>query len=169
MKRLVLLFAVAILAGGCGNQDANSMPTKASAKMDHLQEGVEFLKASNPVEAIHSFDEAIKQDPLNPTGYVVLGQTYMRMGQYDRAIDSFSAATRVAPQQGEIYYLLAVSHGLAGNRQDAIENAQVSIGLFQNAKDEENLIKAVALLRGLTEGQEVPQGDMSQMQAGQSL
>ena len=161
MTSRILIIGLGLALAGCGsntNQPGSSqgpsMSKSQTAKLNNqaqIDEGLRLLQESNIGGAIKSFDEAIKASPTNPEGYLVLGQTYLRLKEYDRAIDTFSAASRVAPQEGEIYYLLAVSHGLAGNGNLARENAEKSIEIFQGQKNEEKFVRSVALLKGLTE------------------
>ena len=164
ISRLVVASGLLMLLIGCGSNtnQTSSQASPASASVpeaamlknqSHINEGMQELHDSNVTAAIKSFDEAIKQNPKNPQGYLVLGQTYLRLKDYDRAIDTFSAAVRVAPRNGEAYYLLAVSYGLAGNGDMARENAQKSVTIFQNEKNQEKFVRSVALLKGLSKVQ----------------
>lgn len=157
MKRfLVVMLAVAFVSG-CGSPSTGSKskpkatPKETAKRVQDkfLNEGIQYLQEANTVEAVRSFDQAIRQNPLDTRGYMILGQTYMRMNNYDRAIDTLLAASRVSPDQGEIYYLLAVNHRLAGNPELAKENVQKSIELFRQTKDERNFKKSLVLLKGL--------------------
>lgn len=153
MKKIFGALAVMILLVGCGSpdnvgqKDVGSIP---SQKPDYLKEGIAHLNNANPNAAISSFDQAIKQNPRDARTYLILGETYMRLNQYARALDTFTAATRVAPTDGHLYYLMAVSSGLNGNAEQAKINAEKSIVLFQRNKDVEGLKKSLALLKGLT-------------------
>ena len=168
--RLVIVLIVLAVVSGCGSgqekseraaepQAAASSPmemasptaTPGTAQKPRLiQQGVDYLQDANPVAAVHSFDEYIKQHPNDAQGYLILGQTYMRLNDYPRAIDTFTAATRIAPEQGEAYYLLAMNYGLSGNFEKAIESAQRSVELFRAQKDEQNFLRSLALMQGLT-------------------
>jgi len=143
--------------GGCGSpaqkphegtREAGVLP---SVEVDYIQKGKEHLRQSNVTAAIRNFDEAIKQSPQDLAGYLILGQTYMRLKDYTRAIDTFNAATRVAPDQGQVYLMLAISCSLAGKQDLAVVNAQKSIELFRQQKDEEGFRKAVLFLQGITQ------------------
>jgi tetratricopeptide (TPR) repeat protein len=133
-----------------------TMATSAANKDVSFLQGIQYLKEANPKAAIQSFDEAIRLDPMDPAGYVILGQTYMRMKDYNRAIDSFSAASRVAPKEGEIYYFLALNQALIGDTEQAKENAQKSLEIFRQQQDEDRFLRSLALLRDLmqTEGRQ---------------
>ena len=147
---------------GCGSQETQSGATKEMPKavsngqvaalknQHHIEQGLEHLRDANIAAAIKSFDEAIKQNPRDPQGYLILGETYLRIKDYNRAIDTFSAVTRVAPQNGEGFYLLAITYGVMGNKDLARQNAQKSIELFQEEKNQAKFVRSVALLNGLS-------------------
>lgn len=164
MRNKIMMIGIALVFAGCGSNENQSSLTKSSsmpapieatrlANQSRIDEGLQQLRDSDIPGAIKSFDDAIKVNPSDPQGYLVLGQTYLRLKEYDRAIDTFSAASRVAPDEGEIYYLLAVSHGLAGNNDLARENAEKSVQIFQSQKNEEKFVRSVALLKGLSDVQ----------------
>ena len=153
----LLLLAVS----GCGGPPPKSETTqpqfpeteqsalKPSPQTKYVDQGLEYLKAGKLAAAIKSFDEAIKQSPKDLRGYVVLGQTYLRVKDYSRAIDTFTAATRVAPDQGDIYFFLAVSQNMAGNKEQAVINAQKSAEVFRQKNDQVNFRKSVLFLQSL--------------------
>ena len=160
MKRILIGWMAVLLICGCGTPPKTET-TKSSGGQevavlsdeDYVQEGIEHLQDAEVTEAIKSFDQAIKQDPLEPEPYLVLSQTYMRLKQYDRAIDTLEAAERVAPNRGDIQYLLAINYGITGQEDMAKQSAKKSIELFRQDQDEENFMKAVALLQGMLKNQ----------------
>ena len=146
MKRMLCCVVGVVLFAGCGSpqgNDTSSAPVAAVAQNDYIHEGVQLLKESKTSEAIKNFDEAIKNDPFNPKGYMILGETYMRLQDYPRAIDSFSAAIRIAPEQGELYYLLAVNQAVMGRREMALENVGKSITLFRAQENEDGFLRSM--------------------------
>ncbi len=167
MKKVWLLIAIGLFVMGCGSQSDEQAGQFQATDAQHqnvpqaqmpqtkelVEEGINHLHEAEIAEAIQSFDEAIRENPLDPEPYVILGQTYIRLKQYDRAIDTFSAAERIAPQRGDIQYLLAISYGLKGQEDLARESARRSIELFRQDKDEENFLKALALLQGLLQSE----------------
>ncbi len=145
---LVLFFIV-----GCGSQVAEKKYEGVESGEDYIAEGMTQLTGTNPnvQEAIKKFDMAIKQDPTNVNNYMVLGQVYMRLQNYDRAIDSLSAAVRVDPSSGEAFYLLSLSQNLKGDRDEAVGSAKKSAEIFMQKKDAEKLKQSLALVKTLTE------------------
>ena len=157
MKKIFVFLLMGCLVAGCGRpgqEKAKKAEMSQKGAEDFFNQGMVFLQQGDAKSAIHSFDNAIKRNPRDPRPYMILGQTYMHLQDYTRAIDSYTAALRVAPDEGEVYYLLAVSHGLAGNPEDAKLNAQKSVVLFQRAQDAENFKKALSLVQGLSQAEE---------------
>ncbi|MEW5895382.1 MAG: tetratricopeptide repeat protein [Candidatus Omnitrophota bacterium] len=163
MNRLFSVLLVALLLTGCGlrsetqpveNKEVKKAPEAQSqtpAGTDFIQAGIELIKKGDVINGIHAFDEAIKQNPTNLQPYILLGQTYMHANQFDQAVDSFLAALRIAPDHGEIYYMLAIANGLRGRKDLAVNNAEKALLLFQKDKDGENFKKALVLLQGLSQ------------------
>jgi len=162
MRRCVFFILALVFICGCEQPKQTQKTKKKStihAQKSYLADAIQHLKEADPNAAIRSFDEAIKQDPLNPESYLLLGQVYMHMRDYPRAIDTFAASVRVAPDEGDGYYYLAMCHGLMGNIEFAVSNAQKSIEVFRRIQDEEKFMRALALLQGLMQTQEPPEAE----------
>ena len=156
MKKWCIVFWILFCVVGCEQKKEVKIEIPASVPVTHdfMKEGIQYLQDANVPEAIRSFDEAIKANPVDPQPYLVLGQTYMRINDYTRAIDTFSAALRVSPNKGELHYLIAVNYGLAGETELARQNAATSIEIFRQQQDEKNFLKALTLLQSLSQPQE---------------
>ena len=165
MKRIAIFLIVCVIACGCQAKKAEEETPAGQTLVDkeisqqYYAKGLQYLKESKGVEAIKNFDKAIKQNPLDPKGYVTLGQVYLHMKVYDKAVDTFSAAIRIAPQEAEAYYFLAISHNLHGNKEMAVKNAKISSEIFRRTGDKDNFVKALTLLQGLVQadGAEQPE------------
>jgi tetratricopeptide (TPR) repeat protein len=91
----------------------------------------------------------------------VLGQVYLKLQNPARAADTFSAACRVAPNNGEAQYMkaLSLSMSLKDRGQDdfhvyynlALESAKKSLDLFVAQQDEQRFQRSLALIKNLTE------------------
>lgn len=150
-KYFILALLSLFIFSGCGQKKEEKKFQGVSAKKDYITEGMNHLKEGDIPRAIYSFDVAIKNDPTNITNYIILGQVYMRLNNFDRAVDTLSAATRVDQNNGEVYYLLATSKAFQGEKEDAIKMAQRSVDIFMNQRDEDRFKASVALLKSLTE------------------
>ena len=149
-KNMVILLAVVLMIG-CGRADrADRKFRGVTEKRDYVSEAMEHLKNSDVVEAIKSFDLAIRQEPNNVDNYLILGQVYMKLEQADRAADTFLAATRVAPDNGEAYYFLALSEAVNGKKDEAVAAAKRSAEIFMQAKNDEMFKKSLSLVQDLS-------------------
>jgi len=163
MKKQFFLILIAIIFVSCGPKPAEeevhssrgAMQQKVNAQKseDFLRKGSQELSKGNVASAINNFNDAIKNNPRDSRGYLILGQTYLRLKQYDRAIDVFKAEINFDPDNGQIQYLLAMSYALNGEAALAVPHAQRSVEIFQDSQDQENFVKSLALLQGLNNSQ----------------
>ena len=169
MRNLLIVLAMVVFVAGCGEakktdsaklssaEDKAGMAAAPIAANPMIAAGVQHLQQGEIKDAIKSFDEAIRENPKDVQGYLILGQTYMHLKEYNRAIDTFMVATRVEPENGEAHYLLATNFGLAGNYEMARLQAQKCVEIFRRTKDEDNFKRSVALLQGLPAVADRPQ------------
>jgi len=154
MRKFVVLLLMLVLVVGCGKSKEGKTKFKDfEPQTDYVKMGMEHLAKSDIPRAIGSFDEAIRQDPGNTTNYIILGQVYLRLNNVQKAIDTFNAATRVDTSNGEIYYLLAYIHGLTGNKKEAIQAVKRSVEIFIAQKNQEKLVRSMALLQSLAQSE----------------
>jgi tetratricopeptide (TPR) repeat protein len=157
MKKWIYVFMMVALVG-CGKtekaEDKFEGVAVSQNGRDFISEGFRHLQAGNIQQAINNFDEAIKNDPANPEKYLVLGEVYVRLKNFERAEDTLAAALRVAPNNGDVYYLLGLARAFQGKNELAVEAAKKSVEIFVQDRDEEKFKKAVAMLKGLTEAQQ---------------
>ena len=165
MKNLIYVILIGGLITGCSRaQQADNVQSEITASAtptkDYLKEGFDYMKQADMQSAITSFDEAIRQNPTNTKAYIVLGEMYIRMKDYDRAIDTFGAASLMAPNEGEIFYLLAVSHQLAGPKHatEALQSAQKSLTVFKKKNDEKSYAKSLVLIKQIVDEEKQLQG-----------
>ena len=152
IKRILLIGSVIFLASGCGSREETKAPQRPSSQQ-LVQQGMQFLSDGDVLRAVQNFDAAIKVDPRNVQNYLVLGQVYFRLKQFDRAASTYEAATRVEPASGEAFYFLAASRALQGPemRGEAIKAAKHSAEIFYQKQDEERFKQSVALVKNLTD------------------
>ena len=161
MKRLVALAAIFLFILGCGGPKAEKTEGEMHQALqndstDYYQEGLKFIEKAAVPEAVQSFQKAIRKNPNDVRAYLILGEVNMRLKNYQGAIEALKASLNVDPMNGGAYYLLAVSLGLNGDREEAVKVAERSAVIFKEKKDEENLKKSLALIQGLTGAGEVP-------------
>lgn len=144
---LWLVLAVWVLAGCAKNAPAPKDQEGASRKL--IDQGVVFLKQSDPVKAVQSFAAAIKTAPDSFDGYSMLAQTLIHVGQPAQAEGVMFSAVKRFPNNGQAYYLLAVAQDAAGNLLPAIMAARKSVDIFTAAADKEWQQRGTILLAGL--------------------
>ena len=157
-----LIFLLLALIIGCGSPQRSKFQGVEEDK-NYVAKGVKYLEDGDVLKAIRNFDMAIKNEPSNPDNYITLGQVYIRLKNYPRAIDTLSAATRVSPLNGEVYYLLAVSQRLNGDLKGALESAQRSVILYQRSGDKNQVARSATVLKNLlAEAQQLQVQEQSQ-------
>lgn len=174
MKQVIMVALGMLMLAGCSEAPKSSgqdqSPAAASqtaavvkespeaASEKYVAEGRTDLQSGDIVEAIRNFDNAIRQNPRNTGAYMVLGETYLHVRNYDKAIDTLTAALIVDPRNGSANYLLAMAYNLRGDKDLALQHAQKSTQIFQDAKDAENFKKSLILLQGLIQANGVSTG-----------
>jgi|GEM_PF-1302080 len=156
-----------IFLTGCGRQErqtSQKSPTRpipqprenaSAVAAQYVELGKSALERGDVQAAIRNFDEAIRRDPRDVNSYIVLGETYLRLQNYDKTIDTLSAGLLIDPNHGPGNYMLAVAYNLWGNREKALQHAQKSVQIFQDRGDREGFRLAFLLLQSLakTNGQ----------------
>lgn len=156
MKRVISMCLIVMLFIGCGlrsePKEVKSQPVEqVQQEKNFFALAVILIKQGKPAAGIQALDQVIKQDSGNIQAYLLLGQTYTKLNNFDMAVSSFRAALRVAPDRGEIYYMLAITNGLRGRKDLAVSNAEKALLLFQQDKDGGNFKRALILLQGLSQ------------------
>lgn len=153
MKKFALCLMIVVLAG-CGvpadkSQEASKTATTSALSPQYLQQGFAQLQQGDIPSAIKNFDEAIRNNPADPSNYIVLGQVYLQLRNLDRAVDSFNGALRVDPNHAQAYFMLATTEAMRGKVDEAIESAKRSAELSQVQQDPEGFKRAVMLVQSL--------------------
>lgn len=155
MKRVFFYSILSVLLVSCGAPSSRDADKSASAQknVNYVEQGMNFLAQADVPRAIASFDQAIRNDPANPANYLILGQVYLRLENFDRAADTLQAAARVDPNNGEIFYLLATSRMKQGPeyRDQALKAAQRCAEIYYQQEDRERLEHALVLVKTLTD------------------
>ena len=75
----------------------------ASAANDYFHRAVQEETNGNHQGAIADFTEGIRLQPDNSLAYVLRGETYNSLQQYDKAISDFTESIRLNPNAGPTY------------------------------------------------------------------
>lgn len=151
LKKFLFYSILSVLLVSCGSKAPEEKARARKVNVNYIEQGMNFLAQADVPRAIASFDQAIRNEPTNPNNYIILGQVYLRLENYERAIDTLRAATRVAPNNGEVFYLLATSHILRGpeHHELALKAAQRSAEIYYQLGDKERLEQALILVKTL--------------------
>ena len=75
--------------------------------------GVLMMYQERNKEAIHYFDQALIQDPLNIHTYFNLGSIYLKQQHHDKAVKNYEAALKLEPNNEEIKYIVTALNNQA--------------------------------------------------------
>ncbi len=78
-----------------------------------------YANQSQPELARPYLDEALKLDPQNPTGHVLLGEVLAKLGDNDGAIRELELAKTLSPEKGRVLWALMRVYIAAGRTDDA--------------------------------------------------
>ena len=155
MKNLVLVSVLIVALLGCSRSDqskpASGVPE--GSKKDYTAAAMKFLKEGDVKRSVQAFDLAIRQDPRKIENYMMLGEVYLKLNNPASAEDTFGAATRVDPTDGEAYYFLAYSRAIQKKTDLAVEAAKKSVEIFMQKQDKEKFQRAAILLKSLSASQ----------------
>ncbi len=151
MKKIISVIIVALIMVGCGNKTPPEIIKKEKKQINYLKQGAEQLKKYNIKEAIMSFYQAIANDPQDVEPHLVLGGLFMKMKNYDKAIEHYKRAGELQPDNGQIFFILARCYGLKGDNEQALNNVKRSILIFKAKNDNNHYQPALILLRMLRE------------------
>jgi Tfp pilus assembly protein PilF len=167
MNRIFAGIAVVCLLCGCGlqpqePQDKTRLVQKAEqisggqeqvpeTQQPFVTSAIEAIKSGDLASGIKNLDEAIRRNPADLQAYTLLGQTYMHVNEIDRAIDTFTAALNIDPDQGDVLYMIAICQRLSGQKELAVASAERALMVFEKERDEENFKRTLVLLHGLSQ------------------
>lgn len=57
--------------------------------------------------AIKEWKDLIKNEPNNSGAYIMLGNIYKDIGEYDNALENYEFALKLNPENKKIYYYMA--------------------------------------------------------------
>lgn len=86
-----------------------------------LAQAAASLEQNRPAEARVLLERATKDEPRNAMAWVLLAQTYLRLGQAAPAASAAQRAEASAPGEPHIQHTLALFHAQSGNRKKAAE------------------------------------------------
>jgi len=88
-------------------ENFQTLPVTMSSRADSLQTGIRLINEGKLTEALNQFESIIKNDTSSIEAKKYAGIVYLRMQQYDKAIDYFSqlaSNTQIFANPGKLYY-----------------------------------------------------------------
>lgn len=86
-------------------------------------------------------------DPLGAERSIEVGQFYMKQGNYDAAIDRFIEATKMHPNYGKPYELLATAYDKKHDYANAIKSYQQCLHVYPHDPDRKKIEARIAELQ----------------------
>lgn len=110
--------------------------------------GLYFQRTGNFRQALVEFQEAARLDDQNPAWQVSIGETYSKLGDLIRALESYQAATRLAPTDAAYLRLLALFCAQNNVNLDnvGIPAAQKAVALEKDSVESLDLLGWLLLL-----------------------
>lgn len=112
----------------------------------HILRGRIALRRKKLMDALHHFERATKLTEHNPWAFVHLGETYMRLGQHDKAIDAL--------QDGETFFYETNSRW-----QNALNAIKTKLGVCYLMRGD--LEYAATYIEGIAEDQRSPESALA--------
>ncbi len=158
---LAVAFLLLALLGAC--RPTNNLPTRSSPQYNELVRtfyiGLAALQVGHDVQADAKLQQFTQLAPSEPAGWANWGLLALRQRNYDTAAERLNKARDLAPDNGDIFYLLGLLESSRGNTAEAINDLRKSVEL-----DQKNLIATYKLAEEVER-----QGDEKSTQEFQSL
>jgi tetratricopeptide (TPR) repeat protein len=106
------------IALGQTSERSAEMPGRSAADQQHLRE-----------QARRAYQQALKLDPKSLDALSALGNLYVTMKDYPRALETFRKATELAPQKAGAWYELGMCQSRLKDWQPALIALQKSVEL----------------------------------------
>ncbi len=101
--------------------------TDKKAKAHRLvKSGIIKLYQSKHIEALKDFTEAAEYDPENPEVWYCIGNAYMNLEDYQKAIEYYSIAIRLKEDYADAYYNRGLIKFYMGEHDLACEDWKIA-------------------------------------------
>jgi tetratricopeptide (TPR) repeat protein len=130
MKRTTLM---ALLVG-------LTLPVLSWAQGD-FQKGISYYKQGQYAKAVQEFEQLVKADPKYESGYRVLGDSYLKLRQFDKAAEAFKRAAELDSNNFSSFLGAAVAQFNQNRYQDAIDMLESGKAAAKAPKDRYQLFQ----------------------------
>ncbi|MBF0478264.1 MAG: tetratricopeptide repeat protein [Candidatus Omnitrophica bacterium] len=163
MNKLLSILVLALCVSGCGSPKDKARVSEKKAS--YVQVASALLAEQKVKEAALVLNQGIKAEPQNPENYILLGEIYMRIGDFEQALGVLTVAEKISPDNPGVYYMMAMNYGFNKDFQNGISAAKKSAELFLKKDDQERFQKAAALVKVFTEQAQMLSGTVPAAQA----
>ncbi|MBF0490650.1 MAG: tetratricopeptide repeat protein [Candidatus Omnitrophica bacterium] len=153
MKKIICMVCLGLMLAGCQQapQDqvvGNNSERQVAAKKLFAQ-GMMLLQQKDLKGAVASLQASIKVDPADPNPYLVLGQILLKAEQNEQAAEFLDQSAKNFPDNGTIFYMLAMANRMNGKNLPAVLAARRSYEIFNTTGDAESARNSAILLEEL--------------------
>lgn len=114
---------------------SNSVTPTIQPVSNQLEKGLVLASRGRNGEAIIEFNRYIKMKPNDPMAYVLRGDSYDDMGQFEEAIEDYSKSIELEPTLAWAYDRRGTAYSQLGDSEKAIKDLNKAIELYpENAK-----------------------------------
>lgn len=120
--------------------DATVYEAQALVPQAYIQKGTKLLKAKDFEGAAEAFEKTLEVDPDNAKAALYLGQSYDKVGNVEKAVESYELAASLGQEKAankqlsNIYLKKANAANKAKKYAEALENANKSNSYLENAE-----------------------------------
>ena len=127
------LMALGYVAGSIPEDTRNRPDPKDMVSIiKDISQGLHSFRQGRLDDAERILSEIRKKDPLNPLVLRMLGNTYQKRKEWDKAIEVLEEAVKAHSTDVESYHHLAVSYFERGNIEKAMDIARIVLDLQPN-------------------------------------
>lgn len=130
-KKITILFIALIAISAC--RPGANLPTKSSPQYNELVRtfyiGLAALEVGHDVQAEAKLGQFTQLAAAEPAGWANWGLLALRQRNYDPAAERLHKARDLAPDNGDIHYLLGLLESSRGNTPAAIEELRKAVKL----------------------------------------
>src|SRR4051794_844203 len=158
---LVVGLLLLALVNSC--RPTNNLPARSSPEYNEIVRsfyiGLAALQVGHDVQADAKLQQFTQLAPMEPAGWANCGILALRQRNYDTAAERLNKARDLAPDNGDVFYLLGLLESSRGNTTEAVNDLRKSVEL-----DQKNLIATYKLAEEVER-----QGDEKSPAESQSL
>lgn len=104
-KRFIIIVGVLFLAASPGWADGLENQLAKANQLIRLSKGNRLAREGAYEKAVQAYKDVLKKDPKDVTAHLLLGLTYARISEYDKAIEHTKKASKIEPSYTPFYNL----------------------------------------------------------------